>query len=67
MDYFDLVDIEFQKLISRSVTRWLSLYRILPRMLRLYPASNSYLTPIDKPTVVLKRFFGNSLSELCSH
>jgi len=21
---------------------------------------------IDKPTVVLKRFFGNSLSELCS-
>jgi len=22
---------------------------------------------IDKPTVILKRFFGNSLSEFCSH
>ena len=37
-----LVDIEYQKYISRSVTRWLSLYRSLPRMLQLYPASNSY-------------------------
>jgi len=59
------VDIEYQKLFSRSVTRWLSLYRNLPRMLPLYPTSNPY--SIDKPTVVLKRFFGNSLSEFCSH
>jgi len=59
------VDIEYQKLFSRSVTRWLSLYRSLLRMLPLYPASNPY--SIDKPTVVLKRFFGNSLSEFCSH
>jgi len=27
------------------------------------PASNSYFMSIDKPAVVLKRFFGNSLSE----
>ena len=44
------------KLISRSVTRWLSLYRSWPRMLQLLPASNSYLMSIDKPAVVLKRF-----------
>jgi len=56
-DYCDFEDIEFQKRISRSVTRWLSLYRGLPRMLQLYPASNSYFMSIVKPTVVLKRFF----------
>jgi len=66
-DYCDFVDIEYQKLISRSVTRWLPLYRSLPRMLQLYPASNWYFTSMGKPTVVQKRFFRNSLSELCSH
>jgi len=25
----------------------------------------TYVMSIDKPTVVLKRFFGNSLSEIC--
>jgi len=61
------VGIESQKLIFRGVTRWLSLYRSLPRMLQLYPSSNSYFMSIDKPTVILKRFFGNSLSDFCSH
>ena len=32
-DYCDFVDMAHQKLISLSVTRWLSLYRSLPRML----------------------------------
>ena len=31
----------------------------------MYLASHSYFISIDKPTVVLKRFFGNSLSEYC--
>ena len=59
------VDIEYQKHIIHSGTKWLSLYPSLPRMLQMYPASHSYFMSIDKPTVVLKRFFGNSLSELC--
>jgi len=41
----DFVDIEYQKLISHSVTRWLSFYGSLPRMLQMYPASHSYLCP----------------------
>ena len=55
-DYCDFVDSGYQKLISRSVTRWLSLYRNLPRMLQLYPASHSYFMSIDMPAVALKRF-----------
>jgi len=64
-DYCDFEDIEFQKRISRRVTRWLSLYRSLPRRLQLYPASNSYFMSFDKSTADLKRIFGNSLSEFC--
>jgi len=31
-----------EKLISHSVTRWLSLYPSLPMMLQMYPDSHSY-------------------------
>jgi len=49
------MDIECQKLISHSLTRWLSLYSSFPRMLQMYPASHSYFMSIDNLTVVLKR------------
>jgi len=55
----------YQKLISHSATRWLSLYPSLPRMLQMYPVSHLYFMSIDKPTVVLRRFPGNSPSEFC--
>jgi len=64
-DCCDFVDIAYQTLISRNIARWLSLYRSLPRLFQLYPASNSYFMSIDKPPVILKRFYGNSLSEFC--
>jgi len=64
-DYCDFVNIEYQKLIAHSVTRCLSLYPTLPRILQMYPASHSYFMSIRKSTVVLKRFFESSLSELC--
>ena len=37
----------------------------MARMFQIYPASHSYFMSIDKPTVALKCFSGNSLSELC--
>jgi len=51
--------VAYQKLISHSVINLLSLYPSLPmqRMLQMYPASHSYFMSIDRPTVVLKRFF----------
>jgi len=56
-DHCDFVNIEYQKRISP--------YPNLPRMLQMYPASHSSFMSIDKPTVVLKRFFRNYPSELC--
>jgi len=41
-DYCDFEDIEYDKLISHSLIRWLSLYPSLARMLQMYPASHSY-------------------------
>ena len=63
-DYCVFVEIEYKKLLSHSVTRWLSLYPSLSRMIHMYPAIQSYFLSIDKPPVLLKHFFENSLSEL---
>ena len=52
--YCEFVDMEYQKLLSHSVTRWLSLYPGLSRMLQMYPALQSYFMSIDRPPVVLK-------------
>ena len=62
--YCEFVDMEYQKLLSHSVTRWLSLYPSLSRMLQMYPALQSYFMSIDRPPVVLKRFYESSLREL---
>ena len=63
-DYCNFVDTEYRKLLSHSVTRWLSLYPSLSRMLQMFPALQSYFTSIDKPPIVLKRFYEAPLSEL---
>ena len=63
-DYCVFVEIEYKKLLSHSVTRWLSLYPSLSRMIHMYPAIQSYFLSIDKPPVLLKHFFENSLSKL---
>ena len=41
-DYTVFVEIEFKKLLSHSVTRWLSLYPSLSRMIHMYPAIQSH-------------------------
>ena len=63
-DYCVFVEIEFKKLLSHTMIRWLLLYPSLSRMIHMYPAIQSYFLSIDKPPVLLKHFFENSLSEL---
>jgi len=53
-DYCDFVGTEYWKLLSHSVTRRISLYPSLSRMLQVYPALQSYFMSIDKPPIVLK-------------
>jgi len=45
--------------LSHRVSRWLSLYPSLPRMIQMYSALQlqSYFMFIDKPTVVLSQHY----------
>ena len=63
-DYCNFVDTEYRKLLFHSVTRWLSFYPSSSRMLQMYPALQSYFTSIEKPPIVLKRFYKARLSKL---
>ena len=63
-DYCNFVDTDYRKLLSHNITRWLSLYTSLSRMLQMYPALQSYFTLVDKPPIVLKQFYKAPLSEL---
>ena len=56
-DYCVFVEIESKKLLFHSVIRWLSLYPSLCRKIQMYPAMQSYFLSIEKPPVLLKRFF----------
>ena len=46
-DYCYFVDIEYRKLLSHRVTRWLSLYPSLSRMLQMYPALSLVYTNLN--------------------
>jgi len=61
----DLVDMAYQKLISLNVTRRLSLYLSLPRMLQLYTQLQIHTSWPSTSQLLfwIVFFFGNSLSE----
>ena len=63
-DYCDFVNVEYQKLLSHCITRWLSLYPSISRMIDMFPALQSYFLSIAKPPVNLKRFYESSVSVL---
>ena len=63
-DYCDFVDVEYQKLLSYCITRWLSLYPSISRTIDMFPALKSYFLSIAKPPVKLKRFYESSVSVL---
>ena len=63
-DYCDFVDGEYQKLLFHCITRWLSLYPSISRMIDMFPALQSYFLSIAKAPVNLKRFYESSVSVL---
>ena len=63
-DYCDFVDVEYQKLLSHCITRWLSLYPSISRMIDMFPALQSYFLSIAKSPVNLKQFYETPVSVL---
>lgn len=60
----DYVDINYEKLLYHSKTRWLSLFPAIERILKLYIALKEFFLTTDKPPVIIKKFFESDTSEI---
>lgn len=54
---------DLKVLLNHSKTRWLSLYPVIERVLKMYAPLKSYFLSLEKPPVILKKFFEDPLSE----
>ena len=55
-DFFVGADIEYQKLLEYSKTRWFALMPAVERVLKIYEALKSYFLSIEKCPTILKSF-----------
>lgn len=62
-EFCESVEVDFKVLLNHSKTRWLSLFPVIERVLKMYEPLKSYFLSLEKPPVVLKNFFENPLSE----
>ncbi|XP_028158533.1 uncharacterized protein LOC114351490 [Ostrinia furnacalis] len=58
------VEINYEKLLCHSKTRWLSLFPAIERILELYEALKEYFLTGDKSPVIIKKFFESDTSEI---
>lgn len=58
------IDINYEKLLYHSKTRWLSLFPAIERILKLYVALKEYFLTADKSPVLIKKFFVSDTSEI---
>lgn len=57
------MDTEFNNLLYHSKTRWLSLFPAIERFLKMYDALKGYFESLERPPVLIKKFFEDPLSE----
>lgn len=62
--FCDYIEINYEKLLYHSKTRWLSLFPAIERILKLYEALKEYFLTTDKIPVMIKKFFENDLNEI---
>lgn len=63
-EFCDFVNIEYQKMLAYSKTRWLALMPAVERILKMFPALQSYFLSNDKCPLILRNFFESPASEL---
>lgn len=62
-DICDYVEVSYQKLLSHSKTRWLSLFPAIERILSMYEPLKEYFLSTHGVPVTIKNFFEHDLSE----
>lgn len=53
-EFCDYADVDFKVILSHSKTRWLSLFPVIERVLKMYQPLKSYFLSIESPPVILK-------------
>lgn len=56
-------ELEYKHLLFHSKTRWLTLFPAIERFLKMYDALKNYFESLDRPPVLIKRFFEDPLSQ----
>lgn len=62
-DFCTVAETEYKQLLFHSKTRWLSLFPAIERLLKMYKPLNDYFESVDRPPVLIKKFFEDPLSE----
>lgn len=62
-DFCEFVNIHYEKLLSHSKARWLSLLPSIERILKMFEGLKSFFMFEDKPPKTFVNFFNNPLSE----
>ena len=63
-EYREFANCEYNRLLSHSKTRWLSLFPGISRLFEMFSPLKSYFLSREHPPIVIKRFFDNEISEL---
>lgn len=62
--FCDQVDVEYQKILGYSKTRFLDLLKAIDSILRIYDALQMYFLEDPSSPKALKKFFGHSMSKI---
>ena len=63
-EYCEFANCEYMRLLSRSKTRWLSLFPGISRLLEMFSPLKSYFLSQEHPPILIKRLFENEMSQL---
>lgn len=63
-DISEYIDVNYQKLLFHSKTRWLSLFPAIERILKMYEPLKQYFLSTPGVPITVKNFFENELSEV---
>lgn len=63
-DICEYIDVNYEKLLSHSKTRWLSLFPAVDRILKMYEPLKEYFLTTPAVPMIIKKFFENELAEI---
>lgn len=63
-EFCEFVNVEYKQLMYHCVTRWLSIFPAVGRLIEMFEAVKSFFLSQSKPPVIIRNFFENDFSEI---